>query len=188
MKTSFIFILAGALLTLPGLWLLLRPPTRWTTLAAMLLLLLATASAYTGMRLWRERPAATTPFRLNSAAGQFQVITPAQLPAALAASRGRPVLLEFYADWCSSCVVWKTTVFNRPDVQAAMAPLHLLQIDASELNPEVQALLDQHRLIGLPAILVYDKTGQERPDLRLLGEMTAPDFIDWVNHRLLPSL
>jgi len=188
MKTSLIFILASVLLTLPGLWLLLCQPARWTTLAAMLLLLLATASAYTGLRLWRERPPAPPPFRLNGTVGRFQVIAPAQLHAALAASHGHPVLLEFYADWCSSCVVWKTTVFNRPDVQAAMAPLHLLQIDASEFNPEVQALLNQHQLAGLPAILVYDKTGREHPDLSLLGEMSAPDFIDWINHRLLPSL
>lgn len=188
MKTSLILALASILLVLPGFWFLLRHSARWATPAAVLLLLLATASAYTGIRLWQERPASAAPFHLKAEAGQFQVITPAQLPAALAASRGRPVLLEFYADWCSSCVVWKTTVFNRRDVQTAMSPLVLLQIDASELSPEVQALLDQHQLAGLPAILVYDKAGREQPGLRLLGEMTAADFIAWIKHQLLPAL
>ncbi|MDI1302194.1 MAG: thioredoxin family protein [bacterium] len=187
MKNALIFLLASALLALPGLWLLLRQHGRRTLLVAIPLLLLATASSYTGIRLWQENPA-TPAFQLNTPPGRFQVIRPAELPAALAASHGRPVLLEFYADWCSSCVVWKTTVFNRPDVQAAMTPLQLLQIDASELGPDVQALLDQHHLNGLPAILVYDKNGQEHPELRLLGEMAAPDFIDWIKHRLLSSL
>lgn len=187
MKNALIFLLAGALLALPGLWLLLRQHARRPLLAAIPLLLLATASFYTGIRQWQENPAIPV-FRLNASPGRFQLIRPAELPAALAASHGRPVLLEFYADWCSSCIVWKTTVFNRADVQTAMAPLQLLQIDASELGPDVQALLDQHRLNGLPALLVYDRNGQEHPDLRLLGEMTAPDFINWIKHRLLASL
>lgn len=189
MKTSLYFLLASVALALPGLWLIVRHHARWSSLAAMFLLLLATASAYTSMRLWHENrtaPESTESFSLNAPAGQFQVVTPAQLPAALSASRGRPVLLEFYADWCSSCVVWKTTVFNRADVQAAMTPLVLLQIDASELSPEVQALLNAHQLAGLPAILVYDKNGQEQPALKLQGEMSAPDFMDWIKQRLLP--
>lgn len=188
MKTSLTLVLAGILLALPGFWLLLRQPTRWAMPAAVLLLLLATACTYTGIRLWLESTPLSSRFELASTTGRFQVISPAQLPEALTASRGRPVLLEFYADWCSSCVVWKTTVFNRSDVQEAMMPLVLLQIDASELTPDVQALLDQHGLVGLPAILVYDKNGQEHTDLRLLGEMGPADFIAWINTTLLPSL
>lgn len=190
MKASLLFMLAALLLALPALWLLLRRPGTGATTLAALLLLTATASGYTGVRLWQERhgPAPAPPFRLTATAGHFQVIRPAELPAALAASRGRPVLLEFFADWCSSCMVWKNTVFNRADVQAAMSPLVLLQIDATELTPDVQQMLDEHQLAGLPALLVYDRQGREQPGLRILGEMPAPEFIRWINTRALPAL
>lgn len=177
--------LAGALaLALPGLWLLLRPG-RGAALAGVALLLGATAAGYTGVRLW---PVAPPAIALTAPTGHFQVVTPAQLPEALAAARGRPVLLEFYADWCPSCIVWKTEVFSRADVQAALAPAVLLQVDATELTPDVQELLDRHGLPGLPALLVFDRQGREQPGLRLLGEMAAPDFLRWIQEKwLAPS-
>lgn len=179
-------LLAGAaiLLALPGFLLLLRPG-RLATGAAVALLLLATALGYAAVR---ARPAASVPdLRLTAPAGQFQAISAAQLPAALAAARGRPVLLEFWAEWCPSCLKWKHEVFSRPDVQGALAPVVLLQVDATEMTPEVQALLDRHGLAGLPAILVYDREGREQPGLRLLGEMPAPAFIAWVQQKMLPG-
>lgn len=187
-KTALILITLALLAALPGLWLL-RSGGRHALVSACLLMLLATGSAYIGIRLLLEAKPPTTPaFVLSSKPGQFQTITPEQLPAAMAASRGRPVLLEFYADWCSSCIVWKEQVFNRADVQAALSPLVLLQIDASTMSPDVQALLDAQQLAGLPALLVYDRQGREHPELRLLGEMSAPEFLAWISKQQLPSL
>lgn len=180
--TLSLTFLAGALaLALPGLWLLLRPG-RGAALGGVMLLLAATAAGYAGVRQWPSAAVA-----LTAAPGHFQVVTPARLPAALAAARGRPVLLEFYADWCPSCIVWKRDVFSRADVQAALAPAVLLQVDATEMTPEVQDLLDRHGLPGLPALLAYDRQGRELPGLRLLGEMTAPDFLHWIRDKWLPS-
>ncbi|MDQ8035784.1 MAG: thioredoxin family protein [Pedobacter sp.] len=188
MKTALTLIALALLAVLPGLWLL-RSSARHALVSACLLILFATGSAYIGIRLLLEAKPPTTPaFVLSNKPGLFQTITPEQLPSAMAASRGRPVLLEFYADWCSSCIVWKEQVFSRSDVQAALSPLVLLQIDASTMSPDVQALLDSHQLAGLPALLVYDKQGQEHPQLRLLGEMSAPEFLAWIHDQQLSSL
>lgn len=184
--TPALLLLAVALvLALPGGWLLLRH-RRFQVAAGVTLLTVATAAAYTGARLWLD--AGKPPTVSAAAPGHFRVVTPAELPAALAASRGRPVLLEFYADWCPSCIVWKEQVFSRADIQAALAPVVLLQIDATDMTPEVQALLDQHGLAGLPALLVFGRDGRERPALRLLGEMEAAAFHRWIGERLLPSV
>ncbi|HEX6591869.1 MAG TPA: thioredoxin family protein [Moraxellaceae bacterium] len=182
---SLLFIAAALPLAATGLWLLWRRGSRPAQAGALACLLLATASAYIGGRLWLEREPA---FALDAAPGHFQVITPAQLPAALAAARGRPVLLEFYADWCPSCIVWKKEVFPREDVQKVLSPFVLLQIDATEMDSDVQQLLGSHQLVGLPAILVYDRQGREQPGLRLLGEMPAPDFINWATATAWPKL
>lgn len=183
MKPALLLLAAATLIALPGLWLALRP-SRPALAAGIALLLAATAAAYAGLRQWRDSPPV---FTLSATPGHFQRVSPADLPAALTAARGRPVLLEFHADWCPSCLVWQRDVFSRADVQAALAPAVLLQVDATDMTPAVQTLLDRHGLAGLPALLVFDRQGREHPGLRLLGEMKAPAFIHWVNTRMLPA-
>lgn len=190
MKTlPMIFLAVSVLLALPGLWLLLRQK-RPLAVPAILLLIVATASAYIGVRLLQAHPVAAPPaaFALKAADGQFQVIRAEELPAALLAGRNRIVMLEFFADWCPSCLIWKQQVFNRADVQSSLQPLVLLQVDASEMTPAVQAVLNKYKLPGLPAILIFDKNGHEQSGLRLLGEMPAEDFKTWVGEHLTPLL
>lgn len=188
MKLPFLLLAGAVALALPGFLLLLRPG-RLATTAAVALLLTATALGYAGIQLRAASPP-TVPapaFVLSALSGEFQTVRPADLPAALAAARGRPVLLEFWAEWCPSCLKWKQDVFSRADVRATLAPVVLLQVDATGMEPEVQALLDRHGLAGLPALLVYDRQGREQAGLRLLGEMPAPAFIRWVREEMLPA-
>lgn len=106
------------------------------------------------------------------------VSSEAELDAAIAAAsaQGKPVMVDYYADWCVSCKEFEKYTFSNPDVQAALADAVLLQIDVTENNDNDQALLKRYRLIGPPAILFFDRGGQERSEFRLVGFVPATEF------------
>ncbi len=96
---------------------------------------------------------------------------------AAAQASGRPVLLDFYADWCVSCKEMERYTFSDPAVAAEMARFVLLQADVTDNDADDQALMQGHFGIpGPPAILFFDPLGQERRDQRLVGFMPADDF------------
>ncbi|HEJ3722033.1 TPA: protein-disulfide reductase DsbD [Pseudomonas aeruginosa] len=111
-----------------------------------------------------------------STPGEWQnLTTPAQLDAALAEARqaGKPVLLDWYADWCISCKVIERQVLTDPTVQARQPAYRLLRFDITESNPAQRGLLDRYNLFGPPAILFFAPGGDEWSDLRVIGEIDA---------------
>lgn len=96
---------------------------------------------------------------------------------AAAQASGRPVILDFYADWCVSCKEMERSTFSDPAVAAEMAHFVLLQADVTDNDAEDQALMQgRFGIPGPPAILFFDHQGQERRSQRLVGFMPASDF------------
>ncbi|WP_339413461.1 protein-disulfide reductase DsbD [Pseudomonas sp. EA_35y_Pfl2_R5] len=111
--------------------------------------------------------------------GQWQTInTPAELDAALLAAKnnGKPLLLDWYADWCISCKVIEREVLSAPEVGRQLGDYQLVRFDITESNPAQRALLDHYQLFGPPAILLFDAKGDEWLDLRVVGEVDAATF------------
>jgi thiol:disulfide interchange protein DsbD len=97
-----------------------------------------------------------------------------ELAAAKAA--GKPVMLDFYADWCVSCKEFEKYTFSDAGVQQALTGAVLLQADVTANDDADQALLKRFKLIGPPAILFYDTSGAERSSQRVVGFMDAAEF------------
>ncbi|MGB5806992.1 thioredoxin family protein, partial [Castellaniella sp.] len=99
----------------------------------------------------------------------------ADLDARLAAA-DRPVMLDFYADWCVSCLEMEKFTFSDPDVAERMGRMLLLQADVTRMTDEDRALLARFDLFGPPGIIFFDGSGQVIPDARVVGFRKADAF------------
>jgi thiol:disulfide interchange protein DsbD len=97
-----------------------------------------------------------------------------EVRAASAAQRG--VLLDFSADWCTSCKEMERYTFTDPGVQGALADVALLRADVTADDADSQALLRHFGIIGPPTIAFYGADGHERSQYRVVGYMKAGDF------------
>jgi thiol:disulfide interchange protein DsbD len=97
---------------------------------------------------------------------------------AAAASQGKTVMLDFYADWCVSCKEMEEYTFTDAGVQAALANTVLLQADVTANDEADQALLQRFGVFGPPTIIFFDTDGQQRHGYEVVGYMKAMDFSD----------
>ncbi|MBS7662176.1 protein-disulfide reductase DsbD [Pseudomonas lalucatii] len=112
-------------------------------------------------------------------AGRWQTVSsPAELDSALASAQtdGKPLLLDWYADWCISCKVIEREVLTAPEVGSQLGEFRLVRFDMTDSTPAQRALLDRYQLFGPPAILLFDPRGREWSDLRVVGEVDAAAF------------
>ena len=90
---------------------------------------------------------------------------------------GRPVMLDFYADWCVSCKEMERYTFSDARVRARLDGMLLLQADVTEANEAQRALLKRFALFGPPGIIFFDAQGREISGLRVIGYQPAERFL-----------
>ncbi|KTB76674.1 protein-disulfide reductase DsbD [Pseudomonas syringae] len=125
-----------------------------------------------------------------STASQWQTITTsAELDRVLqeASSAGKPLLLDWYADWCISCKVIEHEVLPDPGVVAGLAGYSLIRFDMTDSNAEQRALLDRYKLFGPPAMLFFGKNGEELQNVRVVGEIDVTGMLERLNRANDPN-
>ena len=143
-----------------------------------------------GMALWVARPAwpyvQTQWLGQPAASASHQSVLPfervrsvAELEAALARAQadGKTVMLDFYADWCTSCLEMEHNTFSDPLVQDRLRGRVLLQADVTLNGPDDRALLQRFELFGPPGLIFFDAQGRELKDARVIGFQAPQAFL-----------
>lgn len=105
-----------------------------------------------------------------------RVSTVDELNQALAQAKGKPVMLDLYADWCVACKEFEKYTFSAPEVRQALKKTVLLQVDVTKNSAQDAALLKHLQVLGLPTILFFNAQGEEQPAQRVTGFMDAAAF------------
>ncbi len=106
-----------------------------------------------------------------------RVSSTAELDAAIARANGRRVMLDFYADWCVSCIEMEKLTFTDPRVKAELDQMLLLQADVTANNAEDKGLLKRFGLFGPPGIIFFNPDGNEIRAARVIGFQSAEKFL-----------
>jgi thioredoxin:protein disulfide reductase len=92
-------------------------------------------------------------------------------------AHGKTILLDFYADWCTSCKEMERYTFSDAAIQARLKNMLLLRADVTANDESDRALLQHFDLFGPPAILFFDPQSRELSDYRVTGYQDAPQFL-----------
>ena len=146
------------------------------SLGGFLLLLAMISLVVVGKDLLLPEPGVKA--NAETQAPQFiRIKTLDDLKTRLEAARGKPVLLDLYADWCVACKEFEHKTFSDPEVQARFADMVLLQADVTANDDADVALLNGLNVLGLPTLIFFDRDGNEVSGQRVTGFMGPTEFL-----------
>ncbi|EPT9211842.1 protein-disulfide reductase DsbD [Enterobacter hormaechei] len=144
----------------------------WMRLLQILLL----AAALVSVRPLQDWAFGTPTGQTQAHLNFIQIKNVDDLNRALAQAKGKPVMLDLYADWCVACKEFEKYTFSDPQVQHALSDTVLLQANVTANSAQDKALLKQLNVLGLPTILFFNEQGVEQLTQRVTGFMDATAF------------
>jgi thiol:disulfide interchange protein DsbD len=112
---------------------------------------------------------------------EFQRVTSLKDLNKLIKNSSKPVMLDFYADWCVSCKELENYTFSDKTVQKKLEEFTMLQVDVTKNSDEDKKILKEFGLFGPPAILFF-KDAKELKSKRLIGFKDAQEFLTHLNN------
>jgi thiol:disulfide interchange protein DsbD len=153
-----------------------RPHSVGKSLGGFVLLLAMMSLVVVGKDLLLPEPGVKA--STGTQAPQFiRIKTLDDLKTRLEAARGKPVLLDLYADWCVACKEFEHKTFSDPAVRARFADMVLLQADVTANDDADVDLLNGLNVLGLPTLIFFDAAGNEVSGQRVTGFMGPAEFL-----------
>ncbi|MFM4740960.1 protein-disulfide reductase DsbD [Aeromonas veronii] len=154
-----------------------QPHSVARSVRGFVLLLAMISAVVVGKDLLQPTPPAAITADAGQTAPQFiRIKTQADLKVQLAAARGKPVLLDLYADWCVACKEFEHKTFSDPAVRERFGQMVLLQADVTANDDADIELLNGLNVLGLPTLIFFDREGKELTGQRVTGFMGPIPF------------
>ncbi|MDP4491493.1 protein-disulfide reductase DsbD [Vibrio sp. AH4] len=135
------------------------------------------ASAQPALNHWFA-PTQTTEQVKQIAFTRIANLSELQTALAQAKAQGKPVMLDFYADWCVACKEFEKYTFHAKRVENKLSGFVLLQADVTKNQPQDIELLKALNVLGLPTIEFWNAQGEPVPNARITGFMAEQPFLD----------
>lgn len=110
-------------------------------------------------------------FALAKPGGDWLPYSEENLKKAMAS--GKPIIVDFWAEWCAACHELKEKTFSVPEFAELSKNFTLLVLDATEDTEENQKILTKYGVQGLPTVYFMNSNGEHLKDL------TFTQFIEW---------
>ncbi|WAF98405.1 protein-disulfide reductase DsbD [Aeromonas dhakensis] len=146
------------------------------SLRGFVLLLAMISAVVVGKDLLLPSPGASVAAQAETPAF-IRIKTLDDLKTQLAAARGKPVLLDLYADWCVACKEFEHKTFSDPAVRERFGQMVLLQADVTANDDADVELLNGLNVLGLPTLIFFDRAGNEVSGQRVTGFMGPAEFL-----------
>ncbi|MFQ1620175.1 protein-disulfide reductase DsbD [Aeromonas veronii] len=154
-----------------------QPHSVARSVRGFVLLLAMISAVVVGKDLLQPAPPAAVTADASQTAPQFiRIKTLDDLKVQLAAARGKPVLLDLYADWCVACKEFEHKTFSDPAVRERFGQMVLLQADVTANDDADIELLNSLNVLGLPTLIFFDREGKELTGQRVTGFMGPIPF------------
>ncbi|HEX9974878.1 MAG TPA: thioredoxin family protein, partial [bacterium] len=94
---------------------------------------------------------------------------------------GKPIFIDFYADWCAPCKEMDRTTFKDERVIEISKQIAMVKVDCTAPDENIKKFMDQFEVTGMPTLVFINKAGEEVFEMREIGYLGADKFLEKVN-------
>lgn len=167
---SYLFLLWGAFFSLLGIYIgAFRPAAETVNWGWMLKKWVGILTVVSGVFLfifglsqivgWKM-PAESTTVRAAGSSPEW-IVNDVESAFNQAAAEGKPVMVDFYADWCVACVELDHRVYNQPEVLSLARQFVNLRMDFTRQNDWTREMAGRYQIVGMPTVIYFSPAGVE---------------------------
>jgi len=117
-------------------------------------------------------------YQLNEKAKiQFSMVTTENELNSIIQEANKPILIDFYADWCVACLEFEKYTFKDINVRGELDSFILLKVDVTDFNENDKKIMNRFNIFGPPAIVFFNSNGEELQGKQIFGFMNAENFL-----------